>query len=87
MSKLDKLRKRIASIPADFSWDEFVALMEGLGFAERTKKGGSYRTFYDEGGRKIFLHKPHPSSIMKLYSVRSVVEKLREFGLLDNEED
>ncbi|SIO35313.1 type II toxin-antitoxin system HicA family toxin [Paraburkholderia phenazinium] len=83
MSKLEKLRQRVAEFPADFSWDERVVLMEDFGFAEKTKKGGSYRTFFDGSGRKIFLHKPHPGSIVKVYSVRNVVEKLREFGLMD----
>ncbi|MFM0667570.1 type II toxin-antitoxin system HicA family toxin [Paraburkholderia sediminicola] len=86
MSKLQKLRQRIADIPADFSWDELVSLLEGFGFIEKAKKGGSYRTFFDDSGRKIFLHKPHPGSIVKVYCVRDVVEKLREFGLMNTGE-
>lgn len=84
MSKLKKLRARVVQIPSDFSWDEMVTLLEGLGFTEKAAKGGSYRTFFDETGRKIFLHKPHPGSIVKVYSIRDVVEKLREFGLLSD---
>ncbi|WP_063895399.1 type II toxin-antitoxin system HicA family toxin [Burkholderia ubonensis] len=87
MSTLEKLRKRIVRIPADFAWDEMVTLLKGLGFKEKTKKGGSYRTFFDDAGRKIFVHKPHPGSIVKVYSVRDVVEKLREFGLLEDEDE
>lgn len=65
-----------------------VTLLKCLGFKEKTKKGGSYRTFFDDEGRKIFVHKPHPGSIVKVYSVRDVVEKLREFGLLaDGDEE
>jgi hypothetical protein len=82
VSKLQKLRTRIASIPADFTWDEMIALLDSFGFAEKTKTGGSYRTFFDECGRKIFVHKPHPGSIVKKYAVKDVVEKLPEFGLM-----
>lgn len=86
MTKLDKLRKRIAETPADFTWSEMVTLLEGLGFQERTKTGGSYRTFFSPDGKKLFMHKPHPGSIVKRYCVREVLEKLREFGCLESGE-
>ncbi|MWJ56937.1 addiction module toxin, HicA family [Burkholderia pseudomallei] len=86
MSKLEKLRQRMVAIPADFTWDELILLLGSVGFEEKSKKGGSYRTFFREDGRKLFLHKPHPGSIVKKYCLRNIVTKLQEFGLLDSEE-
>jgi predicted RNA binding protein YcfA (HicA-like mRNA interferase family) len=83
VSKVDKLRNRIAEIPSDFTWDEMVAVLKGLGFEEKSRKGGSYRTFISATGKKLFMHKPHPGSIVKLYCVRQVVEALREDGILE----
>lgn len=82
MSKQSKLIARLLSIPADFTWDELVSVMGKLGFKERTDKGGSYRTFVDSEGRKIFLHEPHPDNVLKKYAIRKVIDALNEYGLL-----
>jgi predicted RNA binding protein YcfA (HicA-like mRNA interferase family) len=86
VSKVEKLRKRAGEIPSDFTWDEMVSLLNSFGFEETSKKGGSYRCFLSSDGRKFFMHKPHPGSIVKQYALRQVVEKLCEFGLLQNGE-
>jgi hypothetical protein len=82
VSKSEKLLDRFLSIPADFTWDEFVSLMGHFGFRELANKGGSYRCFVSAQNLKIFLHKPHPSNVMRRYALRQVRAKLKEFGLL-----
>lgn len=82
MSKSTKIIARMTGIPADFTWDELCAVLVSFDFKEGKAGGGSYRTFTDKFGRKIFLHEPHPGKIMKRYAVREVVSKLKEFGLL-----
>jgi hypothetical protein len=82
VSKHSKLLLRLLSIPADFTWDELLSVVARLGFEEKSDKGGSYRTFVDGAGRKIFLHEPHPGNIVKKYAIRKVVKALNEYGLL-----
>ncbi len=43
MTRRDKLVARLKGRPKDFTWDELVKLLEGLGYAEavRGKTGGS----------------------------------------------
>jgi hypothetical protein len=85
MNKRSKLIARLLSIPADLTWDELLAVVRMLGFSEKTDKGGSYRTFVDDHGRKLFLHKPHPGKIVKHYAIRKVIDALNEYGLLPDE--
>lgn len=70
------------SVPADFAWDELLSVIGGLGFQEKSDKGGSYRTFIDGEGRKIFLHKPRPSHVLKKYAIRKVIAALNDYGML-----
>lgn len=82
MSARDKLIARFLSIPADFTYDETVRLLSWLGFQERSGSG-SRRSFYHPGsGDVIYLHEPHPGSIMKLYQLRDIRNYLKERGYL-----
>lgn len=82
MSKAQKLRQRLLSIPVDFTWDELVAVLKGLGFKEITNTGSSRRCFIKEtSGQKIFLHEPHPQNTVKKYALREVVASLSNFGI------
>lgn len=81
MTKSAKLVARLRAIPADFTWDELVVALKHVGFADISDKGGSYRTFASDTGRKIFLHKPHPNNIVKKYALKEVVQTLDELGL------
>lgn len=81
MSKSDKLLLRLRSVPADFTWSELVTALRGLGFRDISDKPGSYRTFANVAGRKIFLHEPHPSNILKKYALRKVIAALDDLGL------
>ncbi|WP_236869776.1 type II toxin-antitoxin system HicA family toxin [Candidatus Bandiella numerosa] len=85
MSKKEKLLTRFLQIPRDFSWDELCAVLLMLGFEEmiKSKTGGSRRKFYHtKVGIIINLHKPHPGNIVKLYALRQVIEKLKDWRLL-----
>jgi hypothetical protein len=77
MSKLQKAVARLLAKPMDYTWEELLALMTALGFELRTS-GGSGRKFLDPTTKAtFFLHEPHPSSILKAYQVRAVIQFLR----------
>ncbi|MGW8114055.1 type II toxin-antitoxin system HicA family toxin [Caproicibacterium sp. NSD3] len=83
MSKKEKLIKRILTFPTDFTYDELRALLISLEFEEDTKgkTSGSAVSFkHKSSGVMIYIHKPHPTSILKLYQVKAVVNKLKENG-------
>lgn len=87
MTQADKLRKRAAAVPADFTWQELVSLLNTYGFIEFSDKGGSYRCFKTAAGLKIFVHKPHPGNIVKRYLLLKVNAKLKEYGLENSGEE
>ena len=78
MSKVDKLRARLNSLPKDFTWDELVSLMSAKGFVVLTGKG-SRRKFYNEKANRVAtVHEPHPSSIVKQYALKEIKALLDE---------
>lgn len=82
MSKLDKAIARLLSKPVDFTWRELQTVMTALGYELRTT-GGSGRKFIDPAtGAALFMHEPHPSSILKGYQVRAAIQFLRQEGKL-----
>ena len=84
MSRKEKLIKRFLSCPKDFTWEELVSLLVGLGFQEANtgKTGGSRRRFIHETQVVIALHKPHPQNILKRYQIEQIIEILRGEELL-----
>jgi len=46
------------------------------------KTGGSRVIFVHDDGDYIWLHKPHPTNVLKQYQVDDVIERLSEKGLL-----
>ena len=82
VSKLDKLKNRLLSRPADFSWQELCTLMNAFGF-ELKQAGGSGRKFvHPDGDVTLFLHEPHPGSILKAYQVRAAITLLKAEAFL-----
>ncbi|WP_404325545.1 type II toxin-antitoxin system HicA family toxin [Aerophototrophica crusticola] len=75
---------RLKGKPKDFTWDELVRLLEGLGYREAAtgKTGGSRRRFIHATAPTIALHKPHPGNIVKSYVIEDVVRVLTEEGLI-----
>jgi hypothetical protein len=78
MSKQAKLLTRLRSSPRDFTWDELVTLMTGLGYELRTGSGSS-RKFLDRAtGTVLMMHEPHPRSTLARYQVKDVLMFLRQ---------
>lgn len=84
MSRRDKLALRLKGRPKDFTWDELVRLLEGLGYVQAMtgKTGGSRRRFVHATAPTIALHKPHPGNIVKMYVIDDVLRVLIEEGLI-----
>lgn len=84
MSKIEKEIERLKSKPKDYTYDEVKSLLNKLGFYENNKgkTSGSRVQFEDEFGRKIFLHKPHPSNVIKPYMINGVINSLEEWRLI-----
>ena len=84
MSRQDKLIARLRRRPKDFTWDELVRLLEGLGYAETAagRTGGSRRRLVHPSAPLIALHKPHPGNVVKRYVIYEVLRVLTEEGLI-----
>lgn len=84
MGRREKLVARLKGRPKDFTWDELVRLLEGLGYVEAAtgKTGGSRRRFIHETAPTIALHKPHPGNIVKIYVMDDVLRILIEEDLI-----
>lgn len=84
MSKQEKALERLCREPtvADFTWDELVSLIESLGFELINGKGSRKKFRHLETNLTINLHRPHPSSIVKKYALRYVVDELKMHGLI-----
>lgn len=83
MSKLDKLKIRLKSVPKDFTYSEVRKLLTSIGFVESTKgkTSGSRVKFYrDYDKRIIMLHKPHPSDIISVAAIKDLIEFMCELG-------
>ena len=81
MSRLEKEIERLKSKPKDYTYDEAKSLLNKLGFFENNKgkTSGSRVEFKDKYGRKITLHRPHPSNVIKPYIITDLLNKLREW--------
>jgi hypothetical protein len=78
LSRQLKAIARLLAKPVDYTWDELLSLMVGLGYELRTS-GGSGRKFFDPATKAVlFLHEPHPSSVLKEYQIRAVIQFLRK---------
>jgi hypothetical protein len=81
MGKREKLLKKLLTIPKNFTFDELVTLMKGLGYSveNRGRSSGSAISFYNpELNDKILIHKPHPEKEVKRYILLMIIEKLRK---------
>lgn len=85
MSQIDTLKEKILMMPKDFTYREARKLLESMGFQENNKgkTSGSRVKFYRASDKRVIcLHKPHPGDIMKQYSVKLLVEFLKDLGEL-----
>ena len=84
MTKRDKLIQRFSSKPKDFTWNELVAMLGGLGYSKVIggKTGGSRVRFFHQNHPPIILHRPHPSPLLKRYQIEQVHDLLKGEGLI-----
>ena len=84
MSKKEKIIERLKSKPKDFSYDEAKQVLNMFGFIENNKgkTSGSKVVFINEDIKKVELHKPHPSKILKPYQIEIIIRALKEVGIL-----
>lgn len=78
MTRKEKLISRFLTLPSDFHYNELVRLLGYFGFKEvrKGKTGGSRVKFTKNDGASIYLHKPHPTGILKRYQLKQVKEIL-----------
>ena len=85
MSKHEKLIEKLLKLPNNFTYDEMVSLLKGLGYTEeeRGRSSGSAVMFYNKRSNdKIMFHKPHPEKELKKYILKLILEKLRTNKLI-----
>lgn len=87
MSRNEKLLNRLLSVPKDFTWDELIRILSYYEYKEIKggKTGGSRRKFTDAKKNIISLHKPHPSNIIKEYTILEVITHLKVNDYIDDE--
>ena len=76
MTRLDKAKERLKSIPRDYTYSEARYLLGRLGFEEsnKGKTSGSRVKFYRPAdARIILLHRPHPSDLRGSLRVRALL--------------
>ena len=85
MSQLEKILNRFLSKPRDFTFNEMIKLLRGLGYREikSGKSAGSRVAFFHDGIRHIIrIHKPHPKNVMKRYQLDFIEEELKKKEIL-----
>jgi hypothetical protein len=84
MSKREKLINRFKSKPTDFTWAQLEALLVGLGYELLVcgKTSGSRVKFIHVEYPSIFMHKPHPSLILKKYQIEYLYDFLTSEHLI-----
>ena len=86
MSTKEKLIKRFIRQPKDFTWDELVRLFGIFGFAVDNKgKTSGSRALFVKDNEAHTVHKPHPSNVIKRYSLKQVLDFLIEKGFINND--
>ena len=81
MSKKDKLLTKFLEIPPrrDLTFKELNMLLISISFNKIEGAGSAVKFYHEEKDLLINLHKPHPSDILKVYIVKQIQIKLKEF--------
>lgn len=82
MGKHEKLLAKLKSRPKDFTFQELVTLLSGFGYVLNQSGSGSRVRFEHEHCAPVFMHKPHPSPVLKPYQIDQVLDILRQESLL-----
>lgn len=59
--------------------DELETLLVHLGFEKLEGDGSRVKFIHKEKEFVVFIHKPHPSNILKTYIIKQVQETLKGF--------
>ena len=85
MSKYEKLKRKLLTNSKNLTYEEMVTLLRGFGYIEedRGRSSGSAVMFYNKAlNDKIMIHKPHPQKELKRYTVKLIIEKLKNNKML-----
>lgn len=85
MSKEEKLKARLLSLPKDFTFDELTTLLRRLGFDSFNKgatSGSRVAWEHKEKGVSILVHKPHPQKEMRISALKQVLRTLKDEGFI-----
>ena len=82
MGKHAKLLARLKSRPKDFTFQELATLLAGFGYVLNQSGSGSRVKFEHEQYASIYMHKPHPSPVLKPYQLDVAIDTLEQEGLL-----
>lgn len=82
MGTKEKLISRFKRMPKDFTYEETVRLLKIFDYSEYNKgsSSGTRVQFVRSGGDILNFHKPHPGSIMKLGTMKSIFNHLKQNG-------
>ena len=85
MSKEEKLKKRLLSVPSDFTVDELTALLGRMGFrlSNKGSTSGSRVAYVNEETKDIIrIHKPHPRKELGKATLKDVISILKDKNYL-----
>ena len=82
MTKREKLLNKFNTKPADFTYNELIRLLKGLGYDELQGSGSRIVFRNEEIKHNIKLHKPHPGNVLKRYQIDLIIQELKSNGLL-----
>ena len=78
MTRKDKLKARVYSIPRDLRWEEMVVFLANEGFVEVQSVGGSHRKFYSATYQTYLSAGPKPhgpkQNVVKVFYIKQVIE-------------
>ena len=84
MSKKDKIIERVLSVSNDITFEELTRFLKIFGYFlyNKGKTSGSRVIFKDDTDSKIYMHKPHPSNIVKKVYIVEIIDILVKEGKL-----
>ncbi len=82
MTKREKLLNKFISRPTDFTYNELIRLLRGLGYEELQGSGSRVIFCNEEIKHNIKLHKPHLGNVLKRYQIDLIIQELKSKNLL-----
>jgi hypothetical protein len=82
MTKAEKLLSRFLSRPKDFTYNDLLRLLRGLGYKEEHGSGSRVVFCNERNMHHIKLHKPHPGNVLKRYQIDLIIHELKSKNVL-----